>query len=381
MNEAFVLHDLYLCQAPMFEAQPGFALLIEQGRIARIAPEETLLALGTRQVNCGGAYALPGLIDCHSHLSLDCKLPDYLQIMNSEAARLAIIAYKTLERDLKSGVTLSRCMGDRFYIDVLCRGMVEEGYINGPRLKVSGIGMRGSHGHGFVGMPFDGEDALRNAVRENLKRGVDWIKFYATGTVADGQRIQSMYSTREIACIMEEAHRAGRPVTSHCIGGPAMLDSIALGIDCIEHAYFAGEQEIEAVYKAGIPICLTPGEFFTDKSTVPAASLSLFQKNRPRVRKSMEAILAANIPFVLGTDGQHGQLWQEASYAVQFGAQPAAVLNALTANAAKLLGMQHECGSLAQGYYADILLVGDNPLANIESLRDVRAVYKKGIAI
>ena len=86
-----------------------------------------------------------------------------------------------------------------------------------------------------------------------------------------------------------------------------MLDSIELGIDCIEHAYYADAPQIEATVRAGIPICLTPSEYFTDKPTAPAATQALFKANRPLVRKSMEAVISSGIPFVLGTDGKIGR--------------------------------------------------------------------------
>jgi len=378
MNRTFLLSNIKICLGDSFNPEEGYGILVDNGIIKRIAPLTELNNVNVPVEDGGGAFVLPGLIDCHSHLSLDCALTDYLMRMNNSETELAIIAVKTLKRDLLSGVTTSRCMGDRFFIDVFCRKAVETGFLQGPELKVSGIGMRASAGHGFVGMPFDGIEELKEAVRSNIEKDVDWIKFYSTGTVTQDGQIRSFYSKPEIACIIDEAHRAGKPVTSHCIGGIALLNSVELGIDCIEHAYYAGETEVEALLKRGITVCLTPSEYFTDKANAPAESQAKFKANRDVVAKSMDLIIKSGITFVLGTDGMHGELAQEANYAVQFGASPEAALAALTSNAAKLLGINDKTGSLKEGLQADLLLVRDNPLRNIESLKNVLKVYQKG---
>jgi len=366
------------------EPTEGMALLIENGSIVRIGPSELLrpTVLPQQVIDYPGCHVVPGLIDCHSHLSLDCSLENYLGRMNGSETELAIIATKTMVKDLRSGVTTSRCMGDRFYIDVFCRKAVEDGFVVGPQLKVSGIGMRASHGHGFVGMPFDGEKMLRQAVRSNIKQGVDWIKFYSTGTAIqpDGQVI-SYYTREEIAAIIEEAHQAGTPVTSHCIGGQAMHDCIDLGIDCIEHAYYADSSHLEALRNSGTMVCLTPSEYFTDKPHMPPKTQETFRKCRPTVQQSMEMIVQSGISFVLGTDGMHGELAMEARYAVGFGADPRTVLQSLTSRAARFLGLGHETGSIETGKCADLVVIEDDPLKDMLNLKRIRQVYKSGLPI
>jgi len=247
MKSPLLIENARVLKGPELTEAEGCSVLVDEGRIAWISmqDEHPRLPDGLDVIDATGLTLMPGLIDCHNHLSLDCSLDHYLERMNGSEAELTVIATKTMVRDLGSGVTTSRCMGDRFFIDVFCKKAVQDGFLKGPQLKVSGIGMRASHGHGFVGMPFDGEPALRQAVRANLKQGVDWIKFYSTGTAIqpDGQ-ILSFYSRAEMTAIIEEAHRAGVPVTSHCIGGPALHQCLEAGIDCIEHAYYADEAHL-----------------------------------------------------------------------------------------------------------------------------------------
>lgn len=384
MSSSILIENALVLRETDLTEEAGCSVLIDDGRISWIGKKDDRPSLPAEIniIDASGLTLMPGLIDCHNHLSLDCSLDHYLERMNGSEAELTAIAVKTLVRDLKSGVTTARCMGDRFYIDVFCRKAVQDGFLQGPRLKISGIGMRASHGHGFVGMPFDGEPALRQAVRANLKQGVDWIKFYSTGTAVqpDGQ-ILSYYSRSEITAIIEEAHHAGVPVTSHCIGGPALHQCLEAGIDCIEHAYYADEAHLEAIATHGTMVCLTPSEYFTDKPYMPEKTQKLFQRHRSTVRRSMELIARSGIPFVLGTDGMHGDLAVEAAYVVSFGAEPLMVLQALTSRAARFLGIGMETGSIEVGKQADLILLNGNPLTDIMSLKKVRQVFLRGKSV
>ncbi len=354
-------------------------LLIEDGRIAAIVRDGSMPE-GGEVLDAKGATVMPGLIDCHNHLSLDVKLKDYLLRMNSSEAELAIIAVDTLARDLKSGVTASRCMGDRFYIDVLCRSLIEEGRLAGPTLKVSGIGMRSPEGHGYVGMPFGTEEELKGAIAANAEKNTDWIKYYATGIAPKDGIIRNTYSAQQVRFIIETAHSYGKPVTCHCAGGAALQDAVAAGIDCLEHIYFATDEDIEAIQKAGTRICLTPSEYFTDKPTAPLAHRQTLDTYRDEVRTCMERVAASGMEFVLGTDGSHGGLWKEAVYLKEFGADVPRILRALTVNAAALLGMD-DSGEIAVGKRADLILVPGDPHEDLSVLSQPELVMKGGYAV
>lgn len=349
-------------------------VLIANGHIAELGGPPPLDA---EIVDCDGGYLLPGLIDCHTHLSLDCRLPNYLERMNGTEEDLRCIAEETLLLDLQSGVTTQRCMGDRFYIDTACKASIQAGHLQGPQLFVSGIGMRSPKGFGYVGMPVSGKD-LTAVIHQNVARGADWVKFYETGTVCIDGHIQSFYNAQEIARIIEIAHQLGKPVTSHCIGGEGLQACVENGIDCIEHAYYATPEEIALMRDAGIYVCITAGEYFTDKAAAAPSYQAQLRAQRPRVRESMEALLSSGIPFVLGTDGLHGRLWEEARYAAAFGASNRRILQALTTAAAALLGATQDIGRISPGMAADLVLLQENPLQDISALRAVRRVYQRG---
>lgn len=363
------------------ENRENYALLIDEGRILEIAPSEFTVDKYP-DIDCvdyGDATILPGLIDCHTHLDWDCTIPDYINESQGCESRLAIIGLHNMAIDLQSGVTTGRYMGGHYFLDVNFRDYVKSGFVHGPRVKASGIGMRSSAGHGYIGIATDGEQAIIETVRKNLLHNVDWMKFYSTGSHLNGRGFPSSFYTRhETSLIIDMAHRSGVPVTSHCVGGQGMTDAIDCGIDCLEHCYFATDEHINMMLKKGTHICLTMSEYFTDKEYMPVAMADKFRKFRSVVHERMRALISSGVPYVLGTDGMHGQLWKEAVYLVEHGGSKEDAVRALTVDAAKLLNIFDETGSLDYGKKADIIVVDGNPLRNTGDLSKVTAVYQEG---
>ena len=154
------------------EAKENAGLLIENGKIAKVYDNMASVEIpaGMKVVDYGDSVVIPGMIDCHNHLALDARLENHLVKMEDCEAEQTIRAIKTMKDDLMAGVTTARCLGDRFYIDVTCKKAQKEGRITGPKLVVSGIGMRSTHGHGYVGMPHCGPEEFRKTARENTYR-------------------------------------------------------------------------------------------------------------------------------------------------------------------------------------------------------------------
>ncbi|MGL4789931.1 MAG: amidohydrolase family protein, partial [Anaerotignaceae bacterium] len=149
-------------------AKENAALLIENDKIIKVYDTQNEVPQGATVVDLGDLTLMPGMIDCHNHLALDTRLENHLVKMNDCEAEQTIRAVKTMKDDLLSGVTTSRCLGDRFYVDVVCKQAQKEGRLLGPKLVVSGIGMRASHGHGYVGMPHCGVEEFRKTARANI---------------------------------------------------------------------------------------------------------------------------------------------------------------------------------------------------------------------
>jgi imidazolonepropionase-like amidohydrolase len=357
------------------------AILVEGERILRIGKEEEFKGEANIHVlDCGNQTLLPGLIDCHNHLSLDPRLENYLYRMADPIPALTLRACENMKIDLRSGVTTSRCLGDKGLLDVDCKKAVAEGRIEGPHLLIATRGIRALHGHGFVGYPFGGIDQIQAAVRENLSAGADLIKIYITGTLRGPKGIPSYFSKEEIQVVVDEAHRVGIPVATHCIGGIGFEWALETGIDTIEHGYFLNDREIDLLARSDSWLVMTPSIFFTDARirTLPPHLIEGHLQQRDEVGKRMNAAIKAGVKFALGTDGMHGGLVQEIQYLVDFGATPIQALMAATCHAAKVCGLEEDIGTLEPGKFGDIIGVKGNPLEDVGALKKVKTVFSRG---
>ncbi len=360
------------------------AVLIRNGRIEAAGPEAEGQATDADEViACEGQTLLPGLIDCHNHLSLDPTLDNYLFRMNDPIPELTIRAVRTMAVDLASGVTTSRCLGDKGFLDMDCKKAVASGKLAGPRLLVATRGIRAPHGHGFVGYPFCGVENIRQAVRENLSAGADLIKIYITGTLRSANGLSHYYSREEIQTLVDEAHRVGVPVATHCIGGPGLKLAVDTGIDVIEHGYYITDEEIELLIQSKRWLVMTPSIFFTDAriQTLPPDLIEGHLQQRGEVQQRLTAAIQAGVQFAAGTDGMHGGLAREVQYLTQFGASKFEALQAATLNAARVCGMEDRIGTIEKGKFADIIGVEGNPLEDISALQRVRTVMQEGVLV
>jgi imidazolonepropionase-like amidohydrolase len=363
--------------------QPA-AVLIGNGRIEAVGAEaQSRAAEADEVIECKGQTLLPGLIDCHNHLSLDPALDNYLLRMNDSIPELTIRAVQTMAVDLASGVTTSRCLGDKGFLDIECKKAVAAGQVSGPRLLVATRGIRAPHGHGFVGYPFCGIENIRQAVRENLSAGADLIKIYITGTLRSSKGFAHFFSREEVQTLVDEAHRVGAPVATHCIGGPGFKLALETGIDVIEHGYFISDADIDLLIQSGRWLVMTPSIFFTDARirTLPANLIEGHIQQRNEVRQRLTAAIHSGVKFAVGTDGMHGGLAREVQYLTQFGASPFEAIKAATLNAAAVCDMTDSIGSIEKGKIADIIGVAGNPLEDISALQRVKTVVQEGLVV
>ncbi len=361
------------------------ALRIEDGKIAEIYERASELPkdLDAEVIDLGDKTLIPGLIDCHNHLALDTRLENHLVKMNDCACEQTIRALKTMRDDLASGVTMARCLGDRFYIDVTCRQAQREGRISGPKLVVSGIGMRASHGHGYVGMPFNGPEEFRRQARENISHGVDFLKVFMTKVINATPFIYHFMSPEELSAVVQEARSVGITTACHCSGGQGLDDCLEAGIDCLEHVYYITQEQVERVKKADRWVVYTPSYALNDtllfKFSPKDREGSL--KEKEIICKCLEGAIRGGLKFGIGTDGIHQGLAQECQYISQLGAANRDVLAGVTVNAARLCGVSEKTGSITKGLAADLVAVNGNPLEDISALDQVTAVYQDGKAI
>lgn len=361
------------------------AIKIENGKIAEIYENASQIPKGidAEIVDLENRTLIPGMIDCHNHLALDARLENHLVKMNDCECEQTIRALKTMKDDLISGVTTARCLGDRFYIDVTCRQAQREGRIIGPKLVVSGIGMRASHGHGYVGMPFDGPEQFRKQARENIAHGVDFLKVFMTKVINATPFIYHFMSPEELRAVVQEARSVGITTACHCSGGQGLDDCVEAGIDCLEHVYYISEKQVETVEKAGRWVVYTPSYALNDtllfKFSPKDREGSLAEKEL--ICNCLRGAIEGGLKFGIGTDGLHQGLAGECKYVSELGASNKAVLAGITVNAAAICGISETTGSITKGLAADLVALDGNPLDNIEVLKRVEAVYQDGKAI
>lgn len=368
------------------QVKENICILIKDGVIEDILDKETYEGLKQpewQETDLGDVTIMPGMFECHDHLALDARIPGHLGMMERSECEHTILALNGLRDDLMSGVTTARSLGDRNYIDVTLRNKIREGAVVGPDLLVCGIGMKGRHGHGFVGMPHSGVEEFRRTSRENMFHGVDVLKIFVTpgGIVGEGEYIPYFISYDEIKTVVEEGHQLNIKTVAHCIGGPGLDLCVKAGVDVLEHVYNITEDQVKLLEDSGTWVDLTSGIVLDPEREpmVPAGHAANTRKHREYSRKCLERVVrSGKIRYTLGTDAYHTKLYKELGFTVEMGGSPMDAVKGVTVRAAKMCGVEKTKGSLEKGKQADIIAVKGNPLEDVSVLKDVYFVMKYG---
>lgn len=366
-------------------------VLIEGGRIVAVHSGQVEPPVGIEVVDLGDVTLLPGLIDTHVHLGFDAGWAPVAQMMADDDAALVLRMRLAARRALAAGITTVRDLGDRGYLGVALRDWFRAGQEPGPEILAAGppLTVSGGHCH-FMGGVADGELEVRQGVRERIEKGVDVIKVMATGgeLTPGSNPLVAAYSLSELAAAVEEAHHHGRMVTAHAHGVDGVAAAVEAGVDGLEHCLFrvpggsaADAALIDRIAQQRIAVCPTLGGL--PGMTPPphiAAMIEAFMAVLERMRR-------AGVWIVAGSDAgiAPGKPHDVLPYTVQaFAAAGFTNLEALvaaTSSAATACGVGDRKGTLAPGKDADILAVAGNPLADVGSLLDVRAVLRAGVRV
>lgn len=376
------------------------SVAIEDGRIRAVGPRESLRDWrGRCEVrDVAGLTLMPGLIDCHVHITMDGAASG--QIDPNESDALAVLrAAKFAEETLAAGVTTVRDVGGKNYIEFALRAAIEEGLYKGPRLVLSGkslsITARGMEFFPGMYREANGPDDVKKGAREQLKVGADFLKVYATGAVmTPGEQPGApQYDVEEMQAAVEEARKQGKKVAAHAHGAQGIRNALLAGVSTIEHGTYLHTSEdllslmaergaflvptLKATYlighmgtEAGIPA------FMVEKAKV------VFEHQLESVRQARES----GIPIAMGTDvatpyNLHGENAGELGMMVQAGMSPMESIVASTKVAAAACGLGEETGTIEPGKWADLLLVDGDPSQDISILEDrsrIKLVIKQG---
>ncbi|MEO7175549.1 MAG: amidohydrolase family protein [Saprospiraceae bacterium] len=355
-------------------------------------------------IDLGDATVLPGLIDCHTHITAEPSNDYYGDIFRKTAMDYAIRAPIYAKHALEAGFTTCRDLGSGELIDISLRNAINEGVIEGPRLFVATFALGATGGHSdlsgfnpnisskgnpdFTGVA-DGVDEIKKRVRNNVKWGADVIKVCATaGVLSEEESVGApQYSLEEMKALVDEAHMWGRKVAAHAHGTEGIKRAVLAGVNSVEHGSILDEETIQLMKEKGtyyVPTIYVAEYVIKEfaKKGFPEKILNKGRSIAPLMDISFTNAVKAGLKIAFGTDAgvfPHGLNARQFALMVKYGQTPMQAIQSATINAADLLGQSAKIGTIEKGKFADIIAVRGNPLENISILEDVSFVMKGGV--
>lgn len=362
-------------------------ILVEDGVIAAVGTDLDL-PKNIRTTDLHGQYVLPGLFNCHVHITSN---PDPRAPRPTSDAALTIQAMNNLALHLSSGVTYIRDVGSANFIDIVLRDAVAAGKVNGPDMQTSGkcICMTGGHGWS-TGRQADGRDDCRKAAREMLRAGADWIKVMATGGVMTKgvEPGAEQLSVEEMAVIVEEAHKKGARVCTHAQGNSGIRNALEAGIDCIEHGIYLDDEIIDTMLKKGswlVPTLCAPHFIlkYGIAGGVPDYAVKKTEVVHAAHTASFQKAYKAGVKIACGTDAgtpynPHDGTPNELILMVKAGLTPFQAIETATINSARLLKVDDILGTIEPGKKAHLAIFKNDPTEDINNILDCRMTVKDG---
>ena len=362
------------------------------GSMSDLPPE----ALDAEQIDVSGKWLLPGLIDAHIHICYNGS-ESVFALLEKHRDELVLEAVDICKRTLSHGVTTIRDVGGEQFIEMSLRDAINRGFIEGPRMKLSGrvISMTGGHAH-FIAREADGPDEMRKAAREQIKAGADLVKLMATGgTATPGQDIHaSQLTVEEISAVTEVAHMMGRKVAAHCHGTGGIRNCMLGGVDTIEHGTYLDDETADMMVENDAALVLTLGAGNPDLESYPLSPVQqadaerrkpMIEQGIKQIRGTIALARAKGIFLGIGTDAggnplapHNFSMARELELLVDNDLTAMEAITIGTRNNAQILDMEDDIGTVEAGKYADLLVLNADPLVDIRNLRDIAAVAKGG---
>jgi imidazolonepropionase-like amidohydrolase len=390
---SFLLRNVTVVDGTGAGPVPGQAVVVEGRRIAWIGPDgEAPSTAAEAVVDGGGRTLLPGLINCHVHLTADGAPDLFAQVAGDTVPLATLRAAGSARITLMSGVTTVRDCGAADDVVVELAKAIERGVVPGPRVQAAGrvITMTGGHGH-FIGREADGPDEVRKATRAEIKAGAGVIKVMATGGVLTPgvSPTQTALLPEELAVVAQEAHNSGRRVTTHAIGRAGIHNALVSGIDSVEHGFYFDDELLDLAIDQGtflVPTMLAVDGIIRNGRAqgIPGWVVDKAESEAQQQRTSFAAAVTSGMRIAAGTDAGtpfngHGDLARELALMCEYGLTAMQALVAATSSAAQNLGLAHEIGTVEVGKLADLVLVDGDPVTDISATGRVVLVVKDGV--
>ncbi len=364
-------------------------ILIHGDRIAEVGPNVAAPA-GARVIDLSRSTVLPGLIDNHTHVVLQAHPTpsDYdEQLIKESVAYRAIRGTVSARIALENGFTAIRDLETEgaMYADVDIKTAINRGIVPGPRMFVAtrSLAPTGMYNptrfsweidpHMPGGTQFvDGADEIRHAVREQVKYGADWIKYYADG----GNRAGPNFTDEEARAIVEESHRLGHKVAAHANTKDGINQSVRVGVDSVEHGEGLDEATASLMVEKGTYLCPTIYIYARNPRARASEAANAREANfRRAVEKGVKIVFGTDIGGYAWTESET----KEFEYMVNWGMKPMDAIRAATIWGATLLDQQEHFGSIEPGKFADLVAVAGDPTTDISELERVHFVMKGGV--
>lgn len=380
-------HRLVLTNAQVLDVEAGTytegAVVAEGGRLVQVGGAVPGGSTDSEVVDAAGAFVLPGLIDCHVHVTA--ATAGLAELRTWPPSYVTAHAARSMRAMLARGFTTVRDTGGADF--GLARAQ-QEGLVQGPRLLFGGKALSQTGGHGDdrgpgataydghtccagLGQVADGVDEVRRAARNVLRTGAHHIKVMASGGVASPtDRVDSFgYSMDELRAAVEEAESANRYVAAHAYTAPAIRRALEAGVRTIEHGNLIDEETLELVVakQAFVVMNLVTYWALTREGREHGLSEESYAKVADVLDagyRALEMADRAGVPVPFGTDLLGGmQQHQNHEFEIRGEIQkPLDVVRAATSVAARLARMEGEIGCVTPGAHADLIVVEADPL-------------------
>lgn len=405
-----LIHAGRLLDRPGSPARGPSTLVVREGRIVAVhdglrSAADLSLPADTALIDLSSRFVLPGLIDSHVHLDSDIAgVQGLVEDLTRSPPAAAYDALVNAHKTLRAGFTTVRNLGDADGVTLALRDAIAAGKVQGPRIVDAGRSISATTGHMDARLGIaedlhpaidttnlcDGADDCRRAVRRQIARGANVIKFATTGGVNSriGAGLGAQMFDDEAKAIVETAHLYGRKVAVHAHGADGILMALNAGADSIEHGTLLDEDGARAFLRSGayyVPTLSTVNGYrerlAADPNAYTGEVLKKIQWRIGVTGKSLRLAHARGVKIAFGTDAgvsKHGRNADEFELMVEHGMSPMAAIVAATVNAADLLGLGDEIGTLEPGKAADVIAVDGDPLQDVRALKRVVFVMRGG---
>jgi imidazolonepropionase-like amidohydrolase len=400
-----VIHAGLLLADPDIQPKPEQSILIEGERIKAVSDGFVDPPAGGEVIDLRTKFVLPGLIDCHVHLTSQLDRDYRLRRVEDSDPKVGFDAAHHAAVTLAAGFTTVRDVGAAGNPDIIfaLRAAVAERKIVGPRILCVGAILSPTGGHGqtygyrhdvcacvqSTSGICDGVDECRRAVRRQVSHGADAIKFVATGGVLSDIKagLDQQFTDDEIRSIIETAHRLGRRVAAHAHGTAGINAALEAGVDSIEHGSFLDDRSLELFIAKGafhVPTIIagvTVLEMAQSDGMLTPAQIEKAMIVGVKIKEALARSHKAGVTIAFGTDmgvGPHGQNAREFGFLVEAGMHSREAIKTATVNAAKLLDLADENGTIAPSKSADVIAVDSSPLDDVSVLERVTFVMARG---